>query len=104
MDKNELIITGLKQRIGDLMSNYEIQNVLLRAEFTEQVDKISEMQKIIDEYSDNFQKLCDKEASLNKHVELNQSTIDSLNEEVKTLKEKINELTKKIQKARTKKL
>jgi archaellum component FlaC len=89
MDKNELIITGLKQRIGDLMSNYEIQNVLLRAEFTEQVDKIAEMQKIIDEYSDNLQKFCDKEASLNKHIDLNQSTIDNLNEEIKILKSKI---------------
>jgi len=51
MDKAELIITALQQRIGELTSGYEGQIAMLRAEFTQQSDKIVEMQKTIDEYS-----------------------------------------------------
>jgi hypothetical protein len=51
MDKAELIITALQQRIGEIVSTYETQNAVLRAEFTQQQDQIVEMQKVIDEYS-----------------------------------------------------
>jgi hypothetical protein len=34
MDKAELVITALQQRIGELTSNYETQIALLRAEIT----------------------------------------------------------------------
>ena len=35
MDKAELIITALQQRIGELVSNYETQVAILRAEITQ---------------------------------------------------------------------
>lgn len=34
-NKHELIITALQQRIGELVSNYETQVAVLRAEITE---------------------------------------------------------------------
>ena len=47
MDKAELIITALQQRIGELVSNYETQVAMLRAELTQLIDK----EKARDEYS-----------------------------------------------------
>ena len=44
MDKTELIITALQQRIGDLVENYELQIAILRAELT-QLSKIAESDK-----------------------------------------------------------
>ena len=35
MDKAELIITALQQRIGEIVSNYETQIAVLRAELTQ---------------------------------------------------------------------
>jgi hypothetical protein len=35
MDKNELIITALQQRLGDIVTAYETQIAVLRAEITE---------------------------------------------------------------------
>ena len=44
-DKAELIITALQQRIGELVSNYETQIAILRAELTQNMienkDKLS---------------------------------------------------------------
>lgn len=34
-DRTELIIQALQQRIGELVSNYETQIAVLRAEFTQ---------------------------------------------------------------------
>jgi hypothetical protein len=34
MDKVELVITALQQRIGEIVSNYETQIAVLRAELT----------------------------------------------------------------------
>jgi len=34
MEKAELIITALQQRIGEIVSNYETQIAILRAEIT----------------------------------------------------------------------
>ena len=47
MDKAELIIAALQQRIGELVSNYEIQIAVLRSEITQLMDK----EKAKDEYS-----------------------------------------------------
>lgn len=47
MDKAELIITALQQRIGEIVSNYETQMAVLRAEITQLMDK----EKAKDEYS-----------------------------------------------------
>lgn len=35
MDKVELVITALQQRIGEIVSNYETQIAILRAEITQ---------------------------------------------------------------------
>lgn len=35
MDKAELVITALQQRIGEIVSNYETQVAILRAEITQ---------------------------------------------------------------------
>ena len=39
MDKAELVITALQQRIGEIVSNYETQIAFLRAELTEHIEK-----------------------------------------------------------------
>jgi hypothetical protein len=50
MEKAELVITALQQRIGELVSSYETQIALLRAELTQLMDK----EKAIDEYSQSL--------------------------------------------------
>ena len=40
MDKAELVITALQQRIGEIVSNYETQVAILRAEITQMAEKI----------------------------------------------------------------
>ena len=40
MDKIELVITALQQRIGELVSNYETQVAVLRAEITQMSEQI----------------------------------------------------------------
>jgi phage host-nuclease inhibitor protein Gam len=38
-DRAELIITALQQRIGEIVSNYETQIAIMRAEITELIEK-----------------------------------------------------------------
>jgi len=38
-DKAELVITALQQRIGEIVTNYETQIAILRAEITQLMDK-----------------------------------------------------------------
>lgn len=38
MEKHELVITALQQRIGEIVSNYETQIAILRAEITQLVN------------------------------------------------------------------
>lgn len=38
-DKAELVITALQQRIGEIVSSYETQIAILRAEITQLMDK-----------------------------------------------------------------
>jgi hypothetical protein len=51
MEKAELVITALQQRIGELVSNYETQIALLRAELTQMMDK----EKAKEEYAESLQ-------------------------------------------------
>jgi hypothetical protein len=51
MTKPELIITVLQQRIGELVSNYETQIAVLRAEITQLAEQDKEKQRAIDEYT-----------------------------------------------------
>jgi len=41
MEKAELIITALQQRIGEIVSQYETQIAILRAEITQMADQIN---------------------------------------------------------------
>lgn len=54
MEKAELIITVLQQRIGEIVSQYETQMAVLRAELTQL--QLMDKQKAIDEYSESLSK------------------------------------------------
>ena len=62
MDKNELIITALQQRIGELSANYETQIALLRAELTIMAQEKQEKEEAISQYN---QELSEKINSAN---------------------------------------
>lgn len=53
-DKSELIVIALQQRIGEIVSSYESQIALLRAELTELVREKEEREKAIQEYSSSL--------------------------------------------------
>lgn len=50
-NKAELIIMALQQRIGELVSNYETQIAVLRAEITQYSQEQEEKEKAKEEYS-----------------------------------------------------
>jgi hypothetical protein len=54
MEKAELIITALQQRIGEIVSNYETQVAVLRAELTQISQQQEDKQKALDEYSQSL--------------------------------------------------
>jgi len=54
MEKAELMITALQQRIGEIVSNYETQIAILRAEVTQLMQQQEEKQKAADEYSQSL--------------------------------------------------
>jgi hypothetical protein len=53
-NKAELVIAALQQRIGEIVSNYETQVAVLRAEITELMNEKQEHEKAIQEYSDGL--------------------------------------------------
>lgn len=57
MDKAELVITALQQRIGEIVSNYETQVAILRAEITQLMEKAKD--EAAQEYSDSLSNLTD---------------------------------------------
>mgnify|MGYP000494969493 FL=1 len=57
MDKAELVITALQQRIGELVSNYETQNAILRAEVTQLLEREKVKNEAVQEYSDSLNNL-----------------------------------------------
>ena len=57
MDKAELVIVALQQRIGELVSNYETQMALLRAEITQLIDEKNEREKSIQDYNEHLNNL-----------------------------------------------
>ncbi len=59
MEKAELVITALQQRIGEIVSNYETQIAVLRAEITQLIDEKQEREKSIQEYSDSLNNITD---------------------------------------------
>jgi hypothetical protein len=53
-EKAELIITALQQRIGELVSNYETQIAILRAEITKIIEEKEAKSGAIQEYSEHL--------------------------------------------------
>jgi phage host-nuclease inhibitor protein Gam len=53
-DKAELIITALQQRIGEIVSNYETQIAILRAELTQLTQEQEEKTEAIKEYKNSL--------------------------------------------------
>lgn len=49
--KHDLVITALQQRIGEIVSNYETQIALLRAEITEMINLQQQKKKAAEDYS-----------------------------------------------------
>jgi hypothetical protein len=49
-DKAELIITALQQRIGEIVSNYETQIAILRAEITKLMEEKEAKVEAVKEY------------------------------------------------------
>jgi hypothetical protein len=61
MDKAQLIITALQQRIGEIVSNYETQVAVLRAEVTELIQEKQNKEKAINDYSLSVENIINKE-------------------------------------------
>jgi len=59
-DRNELIIAALQQKIGEIVSNYETQIAILRAELTLQNINSQERSQAIDEYEQEIAQIGDK--------------------------------------------
>jgi hypothetical protein len=53
-EKIELIVTALQQRIGEIVSNYETQVAVLRAEVTELMTEKEQREKAIQEYKEEL--------------------------------------------------
>jgi len=56
-DKAELIITAMQQRIGEVVSQYETQIAILRAEITLLVQEKEAKSEAVQEYSDSLNNL-----------------------------------------------
>jgi hypothetical protein len=87
MDKTELIITALQQRIGELVSNYEIQNAVLRAEITQLVEQDKDKQANIDNFSQALNQKCESEELLMKEIKKikhDNSILEKTNEDLKS--------------------
>jgi hypothetical protein len=60
MEKAELIIVALQQRIGELVSSYETQIAVLRAEITQYSQEQEEKEKAAEEYSKSLEEKISK--------------------------------------------
>lgn len=56
-EKADLVITALQQRIGELVSSYEIQSAILRAEITQLMDEAAEKEKLKNDYVEEVQNI-----------------------------------------------
>jgi len=54
-DKTELVVMALQQRIGEIVSNYETQIAILRAELTQLSQDKEDKEKAIKDYEDSLQ-------------------------------------------------
>ena len=53
-EKVELIVAALQQRIGEIVSNYETQVAILRAEITQLIEEKEAKSEAIQEYSEHL--------------------------------------------------
>ena len=53
-DKAELVITALQQRIGEIVSNYETQIAILRAEITKLMEEKQEKHEAVQNYEEHL--------------------------------------------------
>ena len=53
-EKAELVITALQQRIGEIVSNYETQIAILRAEITKLMEDKKEKDEAVQKYEENI--------------------------------------------------
>jgi len=53
-EKAELVITALQQRIGEIVSNYETQIAILRAEITQLLNEKKERSEAVQEYEEKL--------------------------------------------------
>jgi flagellar biosynthesis chaperone FliJ len=63
-NKAELVIMALQQRIGELVSNYETQVAVLRAEITHYSQEQEEKEKASEEYSKTLEEKTSKHKSV----------------------------------------
>ena len=56
-EKAELVITALQQRIGEIVSNYETQIAILRAEITNLMEEKKEKDEAVQEYNEHLSNL-----------------------------------------------
>ena len=59
MDKAELVVTALQQRIGELVSNYETQIAIYRAEITMLQNEREVKNEAVQKYSEHLDSLSD---------------------------------------------
>jgi sRNA-binding carbon storage regulator CsrA len=59
-NKAELVVMALQQRIGELVSNYETQVAILRAEITQFAQEKEEKEKAAEDYSKSLQEKVSK--------------------------------------------
>jgi len=52
--KHDLVITALQQRIGEIVSNYETQIAILRAELTQLSQEKESKEKAVKEFEDSL--------------------------------------------------
>jgi hypothetical protein len=48
-EKAELVITALQQRIGEIVSSYETQIAILRADYTQLLEQVQNAKKVEDD-------------------------------------------------------
>ncbi len=58
-EKAELVITALQQRIGEIVSNYETQIAILRAEITQLLNEKKEKDEAVQKYEESLDIISD---------------------------------------------
>jgi phage host-nuclease inhibitor protein Gam len=56
-EKAELVITALQQRIGEIVSNYETQIAILRAEITKLMEEKQGKDEAVQKYEEHLENL-----------------------------------------------